>query len=448
MNKREQTTGLPKAPKKPEADPAAPQKGTPLSREYRSRAEREAELQRYVILGTGIATAVVVIVLVIALIIDQLIVPNQTVATVEGQAISVAQFQKRVRLERVLRIQRLQSFISTYQSFGFPDDQIAQQLQSQEPYRSWYNELQIPDQMGLTVINEIADEQVIRNAAAAQNITVSQEEIQEEINQFFGYDPVALAEAESTAEATETAEPSATPTPYVSPTPSPTPTITPTPEFTATPSPTPLATIPPEPTLTTTQQAEQFNTTRNDFYGVLRSETGMSDADINAYFETIALRKALRDAVTPEITDKGLFADVRHILVETEEEAQDVIAALNAGESFADLARAVSKDTGSGANGGELDWAPVTQYVKPFQDAVINAEIGEIAGPVESEFGFHIIQVRAREERDLSEDQIENAKESAFATWLEDLKTSKQDQIKIEQTWVNYVPNDPPSPFG
>lgn len=448
MSKREQTTGLPKPPKKPEPGQTTGQKGAAISREYRSRAERETEIQRYVILGTAIATAVVVVVLVIALVIDQLIIPNQTVATVEGQNITIGQFQKRVRLERVLRIQRLQSFISTYQSFGFPDDQIGQQLQSQEPYRSWYNELQIPDQMGLTVINDMVDDQLIRNAAAEQNVTVSEEQIQEQINQFFGYDPAALAEAESTAEATETPEPSATPTPFVSPTPSPTPTTTPTPEFTATPSPTPLATIPPEPTLSTTQQAEQFETTRSDFYGVLRSETGMSDAEIDAYFETLALRKALRDSVATEVTDMGLFVDVRHILVETQEEAQDVIEALNAGESFADLARALSTDTGSGANGGELDWAPVTQYVKPFQDAVTSAAIGEIVGPVESEFGFHIIQVRAREERELAEDQIENAKESAFSTWLEDYKTSKQDQTKIEQNWVNYVPDDPPSPFG
>ena len=51
----------------------------------------------------------------------------------------------------------------------------------------------------------------------------------------------------------------------------------------------------------------------------------------------------------------------------TEEEANDIINALNAGESFAELAKSVSTDTGSGAKGGELGWQPATTYVKEFQ---------------------------------------------------------------------------------
>jgi peptidyl-prolyl cis-trans isomerase C len=174
----------------------------------------------------------------------------------------------------------------------------------------------------------------------------------------------------------------------------------------------------------------------------------MSDADINAYFELQALRKALRDSVTPEIISTGTFADARHILVATQEEAQDIIDALNAGESFADQARAVSTDTGSGAQGGELGWAPVSQYVKPFGDAILGAEIGAVVGPVESEFGFHVIQVRAREERELTEEQIETAKDNAFAAWLEELKTAKAAQVQTFDTWVSYVPTDPASPFN
>jgi hypothetical protein len=259
---------------------------------------------------------------------------------------------------------------------------------------------------------------------------------------------MAIAEAESTAEATATVEPSATPTPFVSPTPSPTPTITPTPELTPTASTTPQATFSPEPTLSSTQQADQFNTNKNDFYSQLRSETSMSDNDINAYFEALALRKALRDSVTTDVTSTGPFVDARHILVATEEEANDVIDALKNGESFADLAKAVSTDTGSGAKGGELGWSPVSQYVKPFAVAALSAEIGAVVGPVKSEFGYHVIQVRAREDRDLTEDQINNAKESEFKTWLDNLKTEKAEQTKTFDIWINHVPTDPASPFG
>lgn len=453
MSKREQTTGLPKEGDKTPAEGSSPTPVTPKPRpskrqEYRSRAERESEIQRYVILGTGIAVAVIVIILAAAIIVDQIITPNQAVASVNGQNITVSQFEKRVRLERVLRIQRISAFVNFYRQFGYPDDQIGQQLQQQEPYNTYYNELQIPDKMGLTVVNDMIEDQLIRQAAAEKGVTVTQEQIQEQVNQFFGYDPKAIAEAESTAEATATVEPSATPTPFVSPTPSPTPTTTPTPELTPTASTTPQATFSPEPTLSSTQQADQFTTNKNDFYSQLRSETGMSDNDINAYFESLALRQALRDSVATDITSTGPFVDARHILVATEEEANDIIDALKNGESFADLAKAVSTDTGSGAKGGELGWSPVSQYVKPFADAVLSAEIGAVVGPVKSEFGYHVIQVRAREDRDLTTDQADTAKENVFKTWLDNLKTEKADQTKTFDIWINHVPTDPASPFG
>lgn len=455
MSKREDTTGTPKerlkvkAPTDAAKPEAAAKKPRPSKREeYRSRAEREAEIQRYIILGTGVALVIIVIILGVALVMDQIVIPNRAVAAVSDRNVTVSAFQKRVRLERVLRIQRLQNFVSFYQSVGYPDDQIEQAIQQQEPFATYYTELQFPDRIGLTVVNQMTEDELVRQAAAEKGITVTQDQIQEEINQFFGYDPVAIAEAESTAEATATVEPTTTPTPFVSPTPSPTPTVTPTPELTPTATTTPQPTIPPEATLSSTQQAEQFNTQKNDFYSQLRSQTRMSDAEINAYFELQALRKALRDAVTPEVTTTGTFADGRHILVATQEEAQDVIDALNAGESFADLARAVSTDTGSGAQGGELGWNPVSQYVKPFADAILSAEIGAIVGPVESEFGFHVLEVRAREERELTEEQVETAKDNAFAAWLEDLKETKADQIQTFGTWVSYVPTDPASPFN
>jgi len=453
MSKRSQTTALPKESKRA-PQPQSPTPGdkgnkTPrLQREYRSRAEREQEIQRWIIRGTIITVAIIAVLLVITVIIDQFITPNQSVASVDGQNISVSQFQKRVRLERYLRNQQLTNLINTYRQFGYTDDQLLQQLQSQEPYATWIQELQVPDQLGLSVVNELVDEQLIRNAANERGITVTQAEIDTQIESFFGFSLPEEPAVEGTAEVTATLEPTQTPTPFVSPTPSPTPTLTPTPEFTATPTSTPLATLPPTPTQTNEERTEQFQTSRDDFFRELRRQTGMSDADINAYFETQAIRVALQDSVGSEIGEQGIFVDARHILVATEEEAQDIITAINAGESFADLAKAVSTDTGSGANGGELGWSPVTQYVPEFKDAVTTAEIGALVGPVQSEFGYHIIQVRAREERELDETQINQAKASTFSTWLETYKESKKDVTQTNSIWANYVPRDPATIFG
>ncbi len=452
MSKRSQTTALPKETPKP-----APESGesggkqTPkLRREYRSHAEREHEIQRWVIIGTIAAVVVVVLLLGITIVSDQIITPNQVVASVDGQNVTVTQFQKRVRLERYLRNQQLTQLVQTYTSFGYTEQQIIQQLQQQEPYATWIKELQVSDQMGLKMVDTMVEEQLIRNAAKEKGITVSQAEIDEQINKFFGYTPPKVVSADATAEATATVTPTPTitPTPFVSPTPSPVPTATPTSAVIPTVTPTPLATLPPTATLTSDEQNKQFTDNRDSVFRDLRQQTKMSDADINSYFELQALRVKLQDAVATDVTTTGVFVDTRHILVATEEEANDVINALNSGESFAELAKSVSTDTGSGANGGELTWQPASAFVKEFQDAVKAAKIGDIVGPIKTQFGYHIIQVRAREDRELTQSQIDNAKSSVFSNWLKDYKESKKDKTTTNSIWANFVPSDPQTIFG
>lgn len=83
-----------------------------------------------------------------------------------------------------------------------------------------------------------------------------------------------------------------------------------------------------------------------------------------------------------------------HILVATQEEADAIKAELAGGADFAELAKAKSTDTGSGANGGDLGWFGLGMMVKPFEDAVIAAKVGEVAGPIQTDFGFHLILVK------------------------------------------------------
>jgi peptidyl-prolyl cis-trans isomerase C len=83
----------------------------------------------------------------------------------------------------------------------------------------------------------------------------------------------------------------------------------------------------------------------------------------------------------------------RHILVKTEDEAKDVIAKLDKGAKFEDLAKAVSMD-GSKSQGGDLGWFQPGQMVKPFSEAVEKLAKGETTkAPVQSEFGWHVIQL-------------------------------------------------------
>jgi len=79
--------------------------------------------------------------------------------------------------------------------------------------------------------------------------------------------------------------------------------------------------------------------------------------------------------------------------VENEAEAKEIVAKLNKGEKFADLAKA-SKDPGSKDQGGELDWNQPGGFVKPFSDAMVKLEKGKYTEtPVQSQFGWHVIQL-------------------------------------------------------
>lgn len=129
-----------------------------------------------------------------------------------------------------------------------------------------------------------------------------------------------------------------------------------------------------------------------------------------------------------------------HILVATEDEAKALIEELNNGADFAALAK--EKSTGpSGPNGGELGWFSAGMMVKPFEDAVKEMKDGEIAGPVKTQFGWHVIKLNESRMKgapplDSVKDEIvtklqNDAVEKAIAAMLADAKIERTDLSKI-----------------
>jgi peptidyl-prolyl cis-trans isomerase C len=107
----------------------------------------------------------------------------------------------------------------------------------------------------------------------------------------------------------------------------------------------------------------------------------VSDADLRKEY----------DKIKAQIGDKEY--KVRHILVEKEDEAKEIVAALQKGEKFEKLAER-SKDPGSKANGGDLDWNAPGNFVKPFSDAMVKLDKGKFTTqPVQSQFGWHVIRL-------------------------------------------------------
>jgi peptidyl-prolyl cis-trans isomerase C len=111
-------------------------------------------------------------------------------------------------------------------------------------------------------------------------------------------------------------------------------------------------------------------------------KNAVSDADIQAEYDKFKAQAS------------GTEYRARHILVEKEDEAKALITQIKGGASFEELAKKNSKDPGSGANGGDLDFAAPGSYVPEFSQAMVKLKKGEMTQePVKSQFGYHIIRL-------------------------------------------------------
>lgn len=158
---------------------------------------------------------------------------------------------------------------------------------------------------------------------------------------------------------------------------------------------------------------------------LFESKIEVTDEEIKTYYEEN------KDTFTePEQVHAS------HILLETEEEANEILAQLNEGADFAELAKEHSKDPGSAQNGGDLGFFGRGEMVPEFEEAAFSLEVGEMSGVVESEHGYHIIKVTDKKEAKeyTLEEKREEIREQLFAqklnaqvpAWLNELKQNAE----------------------
>lgn len=163
----------------------------------------------------------------------------------------------------------------------------------------------------------------------------------------------------------------------------------------------------------------------------------VSDEEVEQFFEE-----------NKDLLDLPEQIRVSHILVETEDEAEEILAQLEEGADFAELARAKSIDTASGVQGGEIGFihreSPV---VEEFKSAAFALDVGELSQPVESQFGWHIIRVEERIEAVTA--TLENSRER-IVNYLTEQKAKPIGQVlselrsaaKVEVEWPRYAAFD------
>lgn len=152
----------------------------------------------------------------------------------------------------------------------------------------------------------------------------------------------------------------------------------------------------------------------------------VSDEDIEAFYQE------------NQATRFSTKARARHILVETEAKAKELLKQIENGADFAEIAMKESTDEGSGAQGGDLGEFDPAQMAPPFAQAVLSANIGQVVGPVRTQFGFHLIEVQERTDAQELEDAREEIRSELQAGQREQAFQEKlQQRAKDAEITVN-----------
>ncbi len=426
-----------------------------VNKKYQARSERERRQVR-IINSVAIGILAVVVGLVIFAFVNEFIIkPSRAVATVGSEKVTLAEYQARVRysryqaLSQMAQYTELKSTLFTDESSSQYIDSLISQLQSQ---------LDAPETLGRSVLNQLIDEAVIKQEAAKLGITVTSQEVDALLQESYGYypngtptptitptlvlTPTLSAEQLAFLRPTATLEPTATLDP-AAPTAEPTiaPTLEPTIAPTEGPAPTAEATATPlpSPTAYTLQAYQDLLSKQLDTYKKFK----FRESDLRS----VASNYLLRDKLFAEITkDQKPEQDqiwTRHILVATEEEAQLVYQRLiKVGEDWFTVAAESSTDATTRDTGGDMGWLGAGSTYEEYETAAKALKIGEISQPVETAAGWHVIQLLGHEVRPLTSSQFTTAKETFFTEWL----SAKNTELGVkynDDLWKNNTPEEP-----
>src|SRR5258706_501872 len=410
--------------------------------------------------------AIILIVLVVGLVsygilMDTTIKPYRPVASVNGEWITVHEFQAAGKFQRLQLIQQYMQYVQYAQMFGVSDPMNDQNFGPAMQQIS--TQLNDSAQFGRQMLDLEISNKLIRQEAKKKNIVVSAADVDKAMQEGFGYfpngtltpEPTIPTPVEPTLNPTELALVTLTPTPgpvlTETPTitatldPSITPTVTeiPTSRPTTGPTETPGPTFTPQPTATPIT-LEGYQELLKTQVATLNTQAGQDSNEFRTYYEKNPYHQKLQELVVADLKPTQEQVWARHILVDTEDEAKKVIERLNKGEDFGKIAAELSKDTGSGAKGGDLGWFGSGIMVKEFQDAAFALKVGEISQPIKSQFGYHIIQALGHEERPLNEADFKKYKDQTFTDYLAKL----EEAAKIEEydLWKEVVPTEPALP--
>ncbi len=380
-----------------------------LTKKQIARSKRAQRQERMIIIGMAIVALAVIAVLGFGFYQEYVVKPVSPVAIVNGAPIRLDYYQKMVRYRRYNIRSEIDRLIDKQAQLN-PDDESTEFLSNY--YQQSIQQAQTRlTTVGWDALDELIDNELVRQEAASRGLSVTPDELDQNIEVQFGYlrNP-----------------PTPTPTPVTATLPI---TITPTP------------TVPPV-------TKEQFQQSYENFLTMMQRIADFSEEDFRGIIEVGILYGKLQTVLAEEVPTTDEQVHARHILVETEEEAQKVLERLEAGEDFEALAEELSSDEITKEEGGDLDWLTRDQFMLPAEviEAAFSLQPGEVVtAPVHTSRGYDIIKVEERQEdRPLEEATLRLRKSQALSEWLQ----KQQESADIERFWSgDKVPPEEPRPL-
>ncbi|MBE9479658.1 MAG: peptidylprolyl isomerase, partial [Chloroflexi bacterium] len=172
-----------------------------------------------------------------------------------------------------------------------------------------------------------------------------------------------------------------------------------------------------------------------------------TESDFYAYIEAQLLEEKVREQFDPEIERVAEHVLIQHILVFDEEIAQEALELLESGDAWDDIALEYSEDQNSRESSGDLGWNTLDDLVRILGQmgfVAFSAPVNEVVGPIESQYGWHLLRVVDRQDREISDAAYQEAVDNAFEAWIDELTTEAE--IIIVDDWQDHLP--PSGPLG
>ena len=420
--------------------PTAPQR-------RRSRREQETRQQRIFYLSMLACVALIALILGGGILYEYVIKPNAVLAEVNGQEIRRRDYWKYQSIVLYDNARQYEAIASQFQATQ--PEQAAQYLQFAASF-----DLQREDVWGSTDVSEptiqqMIDDKLYSAGAEAMGITIGEDETELlALNRFSLPDaplltpqPTPTMSAARSDMATQTAEAErsiALGTPVGAPAAA-TPGAALATPIPTTPEATPPGDLPATPTL------EESRTTADIEFEIFRDQVfPPAHMSMDDYTRLWVIPQALRERVDSRIINdvpqSAEQVEAEHILVGTQDLANEIYAQVTGGADFGQIARTSSTDTATAPTGGKLGWITQGQMDPTFAAAAFALQPGQISEPVQTSFGWHVIRVQNRQsDRPLSPEQYTAATDDATASWLE----AQRAQADVD---TEFLPEPTPTP--